>query len=154
MSTATSSRRFWWVAGAVGGIAAFGLMATYLYRPVLETISFMLGRPYFADCSTAIKYEGRIESGRYRITKHVCSPGGGTMYVVFLLKSNEWTAVPLLHSVGSPIPEAVHQKNDDSYEIVLVSALPSGESRLPVTLDAIGFPQRYYAFRHGQPEED
>jgi hypothetical protein len=154
MSTATSSRRLWWVAGCVGGVAAFALMATWLYRPVLQTISFMLGRPYFADCSTVIKSEGALEDGRYRITKHVCSPGGGTMYVVFLLKSNEWIAVPLLHSVGSPIPDAVQQKDADSYEILLVSALPSGESRLPVTLDATGFPERYYAFRQGRPEEN
>ena len=40
-----------------------------------------------------------LPSGRYRITEHVCAPDGRTMYVVFLLKTDEFMAVPLLHSV-------------------------------------------------------
>jgi hypothetical protein len=145
--TVAASRRIWWVVACVAGVAVFALMVIYLYRPVLQTISFMLGRPYFADCSTAIKSEGPLEGGRYRITRHICGPEGRAMYVVFLLRPNDWTAVPLLHSVGFPVPEEVRQEDAQSYEIIFAGALSDGASRVPVTLDAMGFPERYYGFR-------
>ena len=58
--TIATSHRIWWVVACVAGLAVFALMVTYLYQPVLQTISFMLGRPYFADCSTGIRSEGPL----------------------------------------------------------------------------------------------
>jgi hypothetical protein len=151
--SAAASRRIWWVVAGVGGVAVFVLMMIYLYQPVLQTISFMLGRPYFADCSTGIRSEGPLEGERYRITQHFCGSDSRAMYVVFLLRSNDWTAVPLLHSVGAPVPQEVRRKDAQSYEVIFAGTLHDGTSRVPVTLDATGFPERYHGFRHGRPED-
>jgi hypothetical protein len=151
--TIATSHRIWWVGACVAGLAVFVLMVTYLYQPVLQTISFMLGRPYFADCSTGIRSEGSLEGERYRITQHFCGPDSRAMYVVFLLRPNDWAAVPLLHSVGSPVPQEVRRKDAQSYDVIFAGALHNGTSRVPVTLDATGFPERYYGFRHGHPED-
>jgi hypothetical protein len=151
--SAAASRRIWWVVAGVGGVAVFVLMMIYLYQPVLQTISFMLGRPYFADCSTGIRSEGPLEGERYRITQHFCGSDSRAMYVVFLLRPNDWTAVPLLHSVGAPVPQEVRRKDTQSYEVIFAGTLHDGASRVPVTLDATGFPERYHGFRHGRPED-
>jgi hypothetical protein len=153
MMPVTASRRIWWVAGCLGALALFALMLTQLYPPALRTISFMLGRPYFENCSTEIKAEGPLADGKYRITEHVCGPDERTMYVVFLLRADDWLAVPLLHSVEFPIPAEVRQRTAQTYEIILAAALTDGVDRLPVRLDTAGFPERYYGFRNGREED-
>jgi hypothetical protein len=145
--------RYGWFLVAAASLA-FGLaLYVFVYPPVLRTVSFMLGRPYFEDCSTAIKTEGVVKAGRFRITEHLCGPAEQTMYVVFLLPSGEFGAVPLFHSVEFPVPEEVRQHDSHRYEIVLAAPLTDGRDRLPVTLDATGFPERYYGFRNGRAED-
>ena len=145
--------RYWWFIAASASIALGWLLYLYAYPPVLQTVSFMLGRPYFDNCSTAIKAEGPIKAGKFRITEHLCAPAEQTMYVVFLLPSGEFGAVPLFHSVEFPIPQEVRQHDSHRYEIVLATPLTDGSDRLPVTLDATGFPERYYGFRNGRAED-
>ena len=146
-------RRWWWVLAGLGGAGLAGVAWIYLYPPVFQAVTFLLGRPHFADCTTAVRAEAALPSGRYRITEHVCAPSGRTMYVVFLLKTDEFMALPLLQSVDLPVPREVREHDSKAYEIVLAAALPDGNDRLPVTLDAGGFPVRYYTFVDGEPEE-
>jgi hypothetical protein len=47
----------------------------------------------------------------------------------------------------------VRQHDSQRYEIVLAAPLSDGRDRLPVTLDTTGFPEHYYGFRNGRPEE-
>jgi hypothetical protein len=143
-------RRFWWVFACLGGLGALGLMVAYLHAPVYQTIMFMMGRPTFENCSTAIKAEGPLNGSTYRITEHDCPDK--TMYVVFLLPSDSLLAVPLLHSVEFPVPDKVRQVDERSYEIVLVDPIPSGPDRLAVRLDKTGFPERIYGFVEGREE--
>jgi hypothetical protein len=143
-------RRYWRLFAGLGSLGALSLMFVYLYPPVYQVISFLLGRPHFDNCSTAIKAEGPLDGSTYRITEHDCPDK--TMYVVFLLPSNSPIAVPLLHSVDSPVPEAVRQQDARSYEIVLADTLPDGQDRLTVKLDSTGFPERYYGFVEGREE--
>ena len=152
MPIAVRLHRYRWFLAAAASMALGAILYTYVYPPVLQTVSFILGRPYFENCSTAIKTEGDLQAGKFRITEHLCAPAEQTMYVVFLMRAGDF-AVPLFHSVEFPIPEAVRQHNSQRYEILLAAPLTDGSDRLPVTLDATGFPQRYYGFRNGQVED-
>ena len=146
-------RRWWWVLSGVGGVALGGLIWVYVYPAAHETISFMLGRPHFAECTTAIKTEAALPSGRYRITEHVCTASGRSMYIVFLLPANDLLAMPLFNSVDLPVPQEVREHDANTYEIVLAEALPDGTDRLPVRLTAMGVPERQYNFFDGMPQE-
>jgi hypothetical protein len=148
----TSLHRYRWFLAAAASLAVGALLYVYVYPPVLQTVSFMFGRPMFENCSTAIMTEGELKDGKFRITEHLCAPSDHTMYVVLLMRPGDF-AVPLFHSVEYPIPEAVQQHDSQRYEIVLVTPLPDGRNRLPVTLDAAGLPERYYGFRDGKAEE-
>jgi hypothetical protein len=146
-------RRWWWVPAGLGGVALASLISVYVYPAARETISFVLGRPYFAECTTAIKKEAALPSGRYRITEHVCGAHGRSMYIVFLLPANDLLAMPLFNSVDLPVPEEVREHDARTYEIVLAEALPDGSDRLPVRITAMGVPERQYNFFDGRPSE-
>jgi hypothetical protein len=152
MSVGAHLHRYRWFLAAAAGVAVGALLYVYVYPPVLQTVSFMLGRPVFDNCSTAIKTEGELKDGKFRITEHLCAPSEHTMYVVLLMRPWDF-AVPLFHSVEYPVPEAVQQHDSLRYEILLATPLTDGRKRLPVTLDATGFPERYYGFRDGKAEE-
>jgi hypothetical protein len=139
MSIGARLHRYRWFLAAAASLALGAILYVYVYPPVLQTVSFMLGRPHFENCSTAIKTEGELQAGKFRITEHLCAPAEHTMYVVFLMRAGDF-AVPLLHSVEFPVPEAVRQHDAQRYEIVLAAPLTDGSDRLPVTLDATGFP--------------
>ena len=144
--------RYRWFLAAAASLALGAILYVYVYPPVLQTVSFMLGRPVFENCSTAIKTEGELRDGKFRITEHLCGPAERTMYVVFLIPPRDF-AVPLFHSLEFPIPEGVRQHDAQRYEIVLASPMTDGRDRLPVTLDAAGLPERYYGFDAGRAQD-
>jgi hypothetical protein len=152
MSAARLHRIGWFLAVAAS-LALGALLYVYVYPPVLRTVSYMLGRPYFENCTTAIRTEGPIAAGKFRITEHQCGPHEQTMYVVFLLRSEDFGATPLFHSVEFPVPEGVRQHDSQRYEIVLAAPLTDGRDRLPVSLDETGWPEQYYGFHHGEATE-
>ena len=152
MSVAARLHRYRWFLAAAASLALGAILYVYVYPPLLQTVSFMLGRPYFDNCSTAIKTEGELTDGKFRITEHLCAETERTMYVVFLMPPRD-LPVPLFHSVDFPIPELVRQHDAQRYEIVLAAPLTDGRDRLPVTLDATGLPERYYGFLDGQVQD-
>ena len=152
MSVGARLHRYRWFLAAAASLAVGAILYVYAYPPVLQTVSFMLGRPYFDNCSTAIMTEGKLKDGKFRITEHLCAPADRMMYVVFLLPPRDF-AVPLFHSLEFPVPETVQQHDSQRYEIVLATPLTDGRTRLPVTLDAAGFPERYYGFDAGRAQD-
>jgi hypothetical protein len=141
-----------WIALAV--VALIALIAYRFGEPIYGTVSFMVGRPYLPDCTTAITRQETVGDLWYRITEQTCERM--RLHYVFVARAKStmsFMVTPAFMSVDSPIPRSVSRQGERSFFIKVEPSFADGNDVLEIFMGPSGVPLNVHIYDKGQKRQ-